>query len=454
MGTTYPETLRRRPLILVGGAVAVAAAVIGGMAGPEGDRTAILIPMAVALGLAAIVLAVTRFELFVASILLIRASLDAFDLGSSTLDAAGAISVLFVGASIVWMLAGREEMAGSAPSSTQAILPPVAAFFAATLLSVTSSTHPLESLFEVVRLGTLVVIVVVLGRLISDERRLRLILIAAIASSIPPLLAAFNQVVNGGAYVTAAGLGRVRGTFVHSNPFAAYLFLMITLIASIYPHVSRWWLRLGLAALGVACGGTLLMTYARGSWVATIVALVVVGILQDRRIIWLLGATALVIVLAVPSVGVRLSDLSETQKASGAPGNSLQWRIGYWKQVLTLQENPLLGIGFSEVELTRSEAKAPHNDLIRVYVETGLIGLAAYSWLLVTLALQARASLRRAPPGIHRGLAVAFAASLSGLVVLSLTANVITQLVILWYFVTIVALASAQTRTPAEVGPA
>jgi O-antigen ligase len=437
----------------VGGAVAVVMAVIAGMAGPEGDRTAILIPVVIALGLAAIVLAVTRFELFVASILLIRASLDALDLGSSSVDAAGAISVLFVGASIVWMLAGRAEMAGSAPSPTQAILPPVAAFFGAALLSVTSSTHPLDSLLEVVRFGTLVVIVVVLGRLITDERRMRLILIAAIASSIPPLLVAFNQLVNGGVFVNAAGLGRVHGTFVHSNPFAAYLFLMITLLASIYPHVSRRW-KIVLAAIGVACGGALLMTYARGSWVATIVALVVVGILQDRRIIWLLGATAVVIALAVPSVGVRLSDLSETQKASGAPGNSLQWRIGYWKEVLDLQENPLLGIGFNEVELTRSEAKAPHNDLIRVYVETGLIGLAAYTWLLVALGLQARASLRRAPPGIHRGLAVAFAASLAGIVSLSLTANVITQLAILWYFVTIVALASARARTPTEVATA
>jgi O-antigen ligase len=114
----------------------------------------------------------------------------------------------------------------------------------------------------------------------------------------------------------------------------------------------------------------------------------------------------------------------------------------------------LLGIGFNEVELTRSEAKAPHNDLIRVYVETGLIGLAAYTWLLVALGLQARASLRRAPPGIHRGLAVAFAASLAGIVSLSLTANVITQLAILWYFVTIVALASARARTPTEVATA
>jgi putative inorganic carbon (HCO3(-)) transporter len=432
----------------VGGATVVAAAVAAGLTAASGDRSLMLIPVACALGLAALTLAVTRFELFVGLILLVRASLDPLDVGSSTLDAAGALSVLFVGASILWLLAERVDAVHAVRSSTQALLPPVAAFFGAATLSVTFSTHPLESLFEVVRFGTLIVIVVVLGRLITNERRMRLVLIAAIGSSIFPLLVAFNQLMTGGGFLTPEGLGRIRGTFLHSNPFAAYLFLMITLIVSLYPHVTRWW-KLMLTGLGVACGGALLMTYARGSWVATILALVVVGILQDRRILWLLGATLVVIALAVPSVGVRLSDLSETQKASGAPGNSLQWRIQYWKQVLTLQDNPVLGIGFKEVELTETAAKAPHNDPIRVYVETGVIGLAAYVWFLVALGVEARTSLRRAPPGIPRGLAVAFAASLTGFVGLSLTANVITQLVILWYFITIVAL-SMGTRASGE----
>jgi putative inorganic carbon (HCO3(-)) transporter len=430
----------------VGGAIVVAAAVAAGLAAPSGDRSIVLIPVAIALGFAVMALASTRFELFVGSILLVRTSLDAADLGSSTLDAAGAISVLFVVASCLWLLAQRSGSV--APSPTAALLPPVAALFLFALTSVAFSAHPLDSLFEVVRFGTLIVIVAVLGRLIRDERSMRFILIAALGSSIVPLLFALRQVTGGGGVLTATGLDRIRGTFLHSNPFAAYLFLMITLIVSLYPHVERRW-KLVLLPLGLACGGSLIATYSRGAWAATVVALVVIGILQDRRILWLLGATMIVVALAVPSVGVRLSDLTETQKASGAPGNSLIWRFQYWRQVLALQDNPMLGIGFKEVELTQSVEKAPHNDPIRIFVETGILGLAAYVWLLITLGIQARATLGRAPPGIPRGLAIAFAASLSGLVLLSLTANVITQLVILWYFVTIVALAMARSRVPA-----
>ena len=86
-----------------------------GLAVPEQDRTVVLIPVAIALGVGIVALAVTRFELFVASILLVRASLDAAGVSSSALDASGAISVLFVVASAVWLLAQQSERIGPIP---------------------------------------------------------------------------------------------------------------------------------------------------------------------------------------------------------------------------------------------------------------------------------------------------------------------------------------------------
>jgi O-antigen ligase len=166
--------------------------------------------------------------------------------------------------------------------------------------------------------------------------------------------------------------------------------------------------------------------------------------------VWAVGAIIVAAGIMIPSVGVRLADLSENQKESGAPGNSLIWRFEYWQEVLALQDNPMLGIGFKEVTLTETgdTATRAHNDPIRVFVETGFVGLAAYLWLFFTLGRQARETLRRAPPGLPRGLAIAFAASFVGLVLMSLAANLITQLVILWYFFTIVALAMARSNFP------
>ena len=388
-------------------------------------------------------LAANRFEIFVLTILLARASLDAAKIGVGTIDATGALSVLFVVVAVVWLLAQRSDTAAE-PSATAPLMPPLVAFVAVAALGLFFSHDPLASAVEWVRLGTLVAIVAVLGRVLKDERTIKLCLLAVLGSAVVPVAIGALQAARGSGAITAAGLDRIRGTFQHSNPFASYLFLMITLAVAIFPHVERRW-RFVLVPYVLACGGLLVLTYTRGAWVAMIVALIVIAILQDRRIFLFLFAVAIALAILVPSVGVRLSDLSQEEKATGAPGNSLVWRFEHWRDVLALQTNPLVGIGLKEVELRDVSNVPPHNDIVRVYVETGLAGLAAYIWLSVVLWIESVRTWRRAPPGLARGLAVASIASLAGVMMLSVAANVITQLVILWYFFAIVALAMAST---------
>ena len=421
----------------------IVAADFAGFGAQRSDRAAFLIPVVVAAGVGLLFLAANRFEIFVLTILLARASLDAAKIGVGTIDATGALSVLFVVVAVVWLLAQRSDTAAE-PSATAPLMPPLVAFVAVAALGLFFSHDPLASAVEWVRLGTLVAIVAVLGRVLKDERTIKLCLLAVLGSAVVPVAIGALQAARGSGAITAAGLDRIRGTFQHSNPFASYLFLMITLAVAIFPHVERRW-RFVLVPYVLACGGLLVLTYTRGAWVAMIVALIVIAILQDRRIFLFLFAVAIALAILVPSVGVRLSDLSQEEKATGAPGNSLVWRFEHWRDVLALQTNPLVGIGLKEVELRDVSNVPPHNDIVRVYVETGLAGLAAYIWLSVVLWIESVRTWRRAPPGLARGLAVASIASLAGVMMLSVAANVITQLVILWYFFAIVALAMAST---------
>ena len=289
-------------------------------------------------------------------------------------------------------------------------------------------------------------IVAVLGRILKDEWMLKLALLAVLGSAVVPVMVAAVQAIRGGGFVNTEGLDRIRGTFAHSNPFGSYLFLMITLAVAIFPHVSRRW-RIALVPYVLACGGLLVLTYT------LIVALVVIALLQDRRIFLFLLAVFVALAILVPSIGVRLSDLSQEEKVTGAPGNSLVWRFGHWREVLALQTNPLVGIGLREVELRDPSQVPPHNDLVRVYVEMGLAGLAAYLWLAVVLWIESWHTWKRSPAGLPRGLAVGSIASLAGVMMLSLVANVITQLVILWYFFAIVALAMAATSRARDEAP-
>ena len=449
---TRAVQVAQRRRLLIGCAIVVAAAVASGLGAERSSRASFLIPVVAAGGLGLIFLATYRFEYFVLAILGVRASLDAAKIGSGSIDATGAISVLFIAAAAVWLLAQHADE-NAPPSATAPLMPPLIAFVAAAALGLLISHDPLASAVEWIRLGTIVAIVAVLGRILRDPRMLKLCIVAVLGSAVVPLLVALRQSAHGAGAINAEGLDRIRGTFQHSNPFASYLSLMIALAVSIFPHVSRRW-KIALVPYTLACSGLLVLTYTRGAWVALIVALIVIGILQDRRIFFVLLAGLVALALLVPSIGVRLSDLSQQEKVTGAPGNSLVWRFGYWKEVLAMQTNPLVGIGLKEVDLTSPSEVPPHNDIVRVYVETGIAGLAAYVWLSVVLWIESWRTWRRAPNGLPRGLAVGAMASLAGVMMLSLVANVITQLVILWYFFAIVAMAMAASIRDREPAPA
>ena len=428
----------------------MAAAVVAAMRWTPGDRVGLLLPIAIVAGLGLSILAVARFEIFLLVVIVIRASLDVAKLTSSSVDATGAISVLFIGATLVWLLRHDPLVAGASP--VRGLLAPLTALLVVAAVGIVFSTHPLESALEVVRIGTVVVIVIALGRVVRSWQQVRAFVFALFASSIVPLGFASLQIARGGAGLIGGGIGRVNATFQHPNPFGAYLFLILVLGVALIPYVPTIW-KWALGALLIAESAVLVTTYARGAWVAALVGLIVVAVLQSRWLFWVMGVAAIVIVLAVPTVGLRLADLSETRAESGAPANSLVWRIEYWKQVLELQDNPLLGIGLREVQLREQQGAPPHNDFVRLYVETGLVGLAAYLWFFGALFRDAVRAYRRAAPGLARGLTVAFLAATSGLVVLSVAANVISQLVILWYFVSIGVIALVASRLDPDPSP-
>jgi O-antigen ligase len=153
--------------------------------------------------------------------------------------------------------------------------------------------------------------------------------------------------------------------------------------------------------------------------------------------------------LLVPQLAGRFSSLADTPTQANQPsGNSLVWRVGYWTQVLPLADsNPITGIGLNMTQYETTAAKQPHNDFIRAYVETGLVGLGAYVVMLFSLLRTGRRAVRRTLPGtLDRGIAVGFLGCASAFIAVSLAANVLSNVVTLWYLVAFAAAASAICR--------
>jgi O-antigen ligase len=112
-------------------------------------------------------------------------------------------------------------------------------------------------------------------------------------------------------------------------------------------------------------------------------------------------------------------------------------------------KDPITGIGLNMSSYETSQQKEPHNDFLRAYVETGVIGTIAYLALLLSMILVARDSMRftkRRPWSYERSISVGFAACVIAFLVISLVSNVITEVIVLWYYVAFAAAAYAVTR--------
>jgi putative inorganic carbon (hco3(-)) transporter len=241
-------------------------------------------------------------------------------------------------------------------------------------------------------------------------------------------------------------IDRTIGSFNQSNEFGRYLMLLVIMGVALYPHVERRF-RLPLAMALGSSSCFLFLTYTRSALVGTAVGLLVVGILQNKRVIFGLLAVAAMALVVVPGTATRFAVLDQADARAGE-GNSLAWRFEYWGKVLPLAEkNPLTGIGLAQTQYQTDEAKQPHNDFLRAYVETGVLGLAAYLGLMAALiGLGIRAVKKTVRGTFERGAAVGFMGAVAAFISVSTVANVISNVVVLWYFFAYAAVASALAR--------
>lgn len=446
--------------IVVGAAAAAYSGLNVGVqhTGTSGKLLVVLpIALVVAAGLGA--LAYARFEVFILVCLVVRSTVDISKItsraggstvpntGSHAADPSSILAVALIAAGILW-LAARRWREGSLPGSrlrTWLVLMVLAGYASV----IGDTTKRLTSSVEGLRVLSIVVMFAVLEQLTLNERFRRWVYYAILGSAIVPLsFTFFGFAVGHPATELKGGFTRIIGTFHQSNDYGRYLMLIIIFAVAVYPHMTRrlqLWLMGGIALSGVF----LLLTYTRSALIGTIVGLALVGKYQSKRLLRVLGVVCVLALLLVPSLASRFTSVTSTNSlaanAVSHSGDSFSWRLGYWTQVLPLaDQNPITGIGLGETQYNTDQAKAPHNDYIRAYVETGLLGLVAYLGMLVALIRLSRKAIKVAVRGtLDHSVAVATFASAVAYVLVSAVANVLSSVEILWYLFAMAAASSA-----------
>lgn len=128
---------------------------------------------------------------------------------------------------------------------------------------------------------------------------------------------------------------------------------------------------------------TMVYAFSRAAYIATLVAMGVLALLRDRKLLAVLAVFLITWQAVVPAAVSERVNM--THDANGNLEASAQERVDLWEQSKQLfMSNPVTGIGFGAFQFGEhtDKLKDTHNYYVKILVETGLIGFIIFSMML------------------------------------------------------------------------
>jgi putative inorganic carbon (HCO3(-)) transporter len=200
------------------------------------------------------------------------------------------------------------------------------------------------------------------------------------------------------------------------NGFAAYIAQMLVFLFALYAFEKRKTIRLailGLNAFGIYC---LIYSFSRGAYLAFAVSMIFLALFRERKL--LVGMLIVVIGWQVFLPTAAQERISMTYQKNEGLDKSAQERVDLWEDAWNLfSGHPVFGIGFDVYSaLDRVEAEGhgflhdTHDYYLKVLVETGIIGILVFLWLLGGILREGWRLFRTAEDEFLKSLGLGFAA--------------------------------------------
>jgi len=322
-----------------------------------------------------------------------------------SIAAAGAFAALTI---VGWLLVAARDRRVEVPAFAW----PLVAYVAWTLVSVALSLDPMASLIDQREL-LLFLLVPAVYRIARGDRALTVI---DVLISVGALSAVVGIVQYGILNYDTLGR-RPQGTLGHYMTYSGTLMLVLGAAVArvLFRKENRTWAALVIPALVVA----LAFTFSRNAWVGACVAVGLLFILKDFRLLALVPVLAAVFFALAPSaVTARMYSMFDRNDPTSRD------RIAMLEAgVRIVRDHPLAGVGPDMVirvypEYRSADAVEPvqphlHNVPMQIAAERGLPALAAWIWLLAVLARDLWGRFRQ---GAYPSVAAAGLAALASMV--------------------------------------
>ena len=211
------------------------------------------------------------------------------------------------------------------------------------------------------------------------------------------------------------------------NTFGGYLLFIGAVAAGMLSRAESTGTKNMLGVLIAVIIPPFLFTLSRASYLAFIPALLVLGYMMEKKVI-VVGL--MLTVLAISPLFLPLQVKDRIRYTFNQPKHYQQIKVGdvrldtstsarlrSWKEaVKDWTEHPVFGYGVTGYHFV--DAQLP-----RVLVETGILGLIAFLYLLYSIGITTIANLREIKKPFFRGITIGFLAGYAGLIVHAIGAN-------------------------------
>jgi O-antigen ligase len=305
---------------------------------------------------------------------------------------------------------------GSTPLHT-----PIALFMAVSLLAtffgmIMGRVGVATGLFFNLKIFEYFIIFFMVVNYVKDEKEIKTFVVLILIVALMVSLYALYQVPSG-ARVTAP----FEGEFGEPNTLGGYLLIIISLTLALFLLRSFGQRTNFLIPLFVLCGAVLMFTQSRGSWLGMVFLSVPFIILSSKRIFFIIGA--ILVVIAIPYVapestkerfvGTFRSDpffeRSERFMGMGLDPSASERVTSYKQGFEKWKKHPLFGYGVTGTGFIDPQ-------FLRVLVETGIIGLAFFIFLLWRITLFLWDTYWSADDSFFKALALGMLGALAGLI--------------------------------------
>jgi O-antigen ligase len=263
---------------------------------------------------------------------------------------------------------------------------PILVFLTVWIATVFFTNRPWDNLFNMRNL-LLMSIIYLFGYLVDDKKKGRRLVAVLMFSGAAASIYAISIFLLGKGRGT---LGRTAGTFSNAMTFGGVMFLLCSLIFSLsvgrsFPRKMR--IAIWLAAfLGMVA---LFFSFTRSSWLGMLVSSIVILAVLRRRLLVPFGIGLIILFLLLPAnYRQRVTSIWDIHFPTNV--ERLELLRGGWG---IFKDHPLVGIGAMDMAETYRRYKPPeavhvyghmHNVFLQTAVTTGIVGLVAFCFLLLS----------------------------------------------------------------------